>query len=410
VAKSLEDHIRMISGGLAGIVVVSLLIGGLAVTAGQAASAQTSAHSGFPVDIVAGPAPRLVHASGHPWLLYELHVTNFAPLAVNLTEVEVLGDSKVLLTYSGQALQKIAIPVEELSTAASPPSSSSNGQTIGPGHAAILFVNVELPDDAAVPVELRHRFSVSVTRSNGEVIQTTVTGVVVPIIKDSVPVVSAPLRGKGWIAFNALGAADHRRSLNAVDGRERIPQRFAIDWMQLGPDGKLFHGDTKSNASYYGYGAEVLAVADGQVSDMKDGLEENAGSTERRNRVVTLDNVLGNYIILDLGHSRFAVYAHLRPGTLMVKLGDRVKAGQVLARLGNSGNSDAPHLHFQLVDGNSGLAAEGIPYELASFIHLGFAEDEDALEAGQPWRSTNPAPAAQRSREFPSDKQVVDLP
>jgi len=378
-----------------------VLVGGI--------SAQ-SAHSGFPVDIVAGPAPRPVHADGHQWLLYELHLTNFAPLAVNLAEVDVLADDKVLASYSGQALQKIAIPVEELSTAASPPASSSNGQTIGPGHAAMLFFNVELPENAEAPVELRHRFSVSVTRSNGEVIQTTVNGAVVPIMKETPPVLIAPLRGKGWIALNALGAADHRRSLNAVDGRERIPQRFAIDWMQLGPDAKLFHGDTKSNANFYDYGAEVIAVADGQVSDLKDGLEENVGSTQRSNRNITLDNVIGNYISLDLGHSRFALYAHLQPRTLMVKLGDHVKAGQVLARLGNSGNSDEPHLHFQLVDGNSGLGAEGIPYELESFTRVGFVEDEDALERGQAWQPTKPSSTTQHRREFLSDKEVVNLP
>jgi hypothetical protein len=119
----------------------------------------------------------------------------------------------------------------------------------------------------------------------------------------------APLRGAAWIAFNSLGGDDHRRALNPVDGRERIAQRFAIDWMCLGPDGRLFHGDSKSNANFYDYGAEVLAVADGRISDLKDGLPENAGSNEPGSRHITLDNVVGNYLIVDLGHRRFALYA-----------------------------------------------------------------------------------------------------
>jgi len=120
--------------------------------------------------------------------------------------------------------------------------------------------------------------------------------------------------------------------------------------------------------------------------------------------------VLGNYIILDLGHSRFALYAHLQPGTLRVKLGDHVKAGQVLARLGNSGNSDAPHLHFQLTDGNSGLGAEGIPYELESYTHIGEIEDGDSLDRGQAWQPANPASPTPRKGEFPVDKEVVKFP
>src|SRR5262249_7723437 len=150
--------------------------------------------------------------------------------------------------------------------------------------------------------------------------------------------------------FNALGAEDHRRAFNAIDGRERIPQRFAIDWMRLGPDGRLFQNDKKTNKNFYGYGAEVLAVASGRVSDLLDNLPENVGSNERNARAITVDNAVGNYVVLDLGNSHYAVYAHLQPQSLRVKRGDHVRAGQVLALLGNSGNSDAPHLHFHLVD------------------------------------------------------------
>jgi len=224
-------------------------------------------------------------------------------------------------------------------------------------------------------------------------------------------VLAAPLRGSLWIAFNALSSADHRRSLNAVDGRERIPQRFAIDWMHLGPDRRLFHSDAKSNANYYDYGAEVLAVADGRISDVKDDLPENNGSSERSSRSITIDNVVGNYVILDLGHGRFALYAHLQPGSLKVKVGDRVSVGQVLARLGNSGNSDAPHLHFQLMDSNSPLDSEGIPCEFASFTQLGLVDDQDAvLDAGQPWQPKTQATPVVHRREFPFDKAVVTFP
>src|SRR5262249_28422511 len=145
--------------------------------------------------------------------------------------------------------------------------------------------------------------------------------------------------------------------------------------------------------------------------DLKDGLAENAGSNERSSREVTLDNVVGNYIVLDLGHGRFALYAHLIPGSLKVKAGGTVKAGDVLARLGNSGNSDAPHLHFQLMDANSPLASEGIPYELETFTELGMVADEDALlDRGDAWHPKSGEAPIVRRREFPLDKSVVTFP
>jgi hypothetical protein len=95
----------------------------------------------------------------------------------------------------------------------------------------------------------------------------------------------------------------------------RIAQRFAIDWMRLGPDARLFHGDAKSDDNFYGYGAEVLAVADARVSDLRDGLPDNVGATERSSRVVTVDSAVGNYLILDLGSGRFALMRIWQPGS-----------------------------------------------------------------------------------------------
>ena len=368
-------------------------------------------HSGFPVDIVAGPPPQPVASEGRTWLVYELHLTNYAPLPIELTGVEVFGDGgTTLASYRGQGLEKALIAVEELSSADSP-SGFAGTRTLGEGHAAIMFINFALEPGARQPTELHHRFSFAVTRKNGEIIQGTVDGAGVPVVQQPVAVLAAPLRGSRWIAFNALSSADHRRSLNAIDGRERIPQRFAIDWMQLGPDGRLFHGDRKSNADYYDYGAEVLAVADGRVSDLKDGLPENTGSSERSSRTITIDNAVGNYVIVDLGHGRFALFAHLQPGSLRVKVGDKVSAGQVLARLGNSGNSDEPHLHFQLMDSNSPLGSEGIPCEFVSFTQLGAVNGQDSeLDTGQQWQPQAQATPIVRRREFPFDKAVVTFP
>jgi murein DD-endopeptidase len=383
-----------------GVFVLFLTAGGLSQT-----------HSGFPVDIIAGPSPQPVIADGRFHLLYELHLTNFAPLPIELTGIDVLGaGTSVLASYRGQTLEKMVVPVERLSLPESP-SESGGTRAIGEGHTVIIFIDLTLDSGARRPAELHHRFSFSVPRRNKATIERTLTGPTVSVVRDLAPVLRAPLRGSAWVAFNALGAEDHRRSLNAVDGQERIPQRFAIDWMRLGPDGRLFHGDGKSNANFYGYGAEVLAVADGRISDLKDGLPDNIGSTERSARDITLENAFGNYLILDLGQGRFAAYAHLQPGSLKVQLGDRVKSGQVLALLGNSGNSDAPHLHFQLANANSPMGSEGIPYELDTFTLLGMVPEDPAVQDdGGVLLHTEQEKPVVRRREFPLNNAAVTLP
>lgn len=75
-------------------------------------------------------------------------------------------------------------------------------------------------------------------------------------------------------------------------------------------------------------------------------------------------------MILDIGNGRYALYAHLKPGSLAVSAGDHVARGQVLGELGQSGNSTAPHLHFHIMDrpSSSGLGAQGVPYVFESFV------------------------------------------
>jgi hypothetical protein len=348
---------------------------------------------------------------GRVRLVYELHLTNFAPKPIELTEIDVLGDGpSALASYRGEALEKLLVPVEKLLVSLEPANTTGKPPAIGEGHSAVVFLDITLDAGLHPPTQIRHRLSLSIAGKDGAVIEKTVDAPPIAIVQEPVARLRAPLRGSGWVAFNAFSAYDHRRAFVPVNGRVRIAQRFAIDWMRLGPDKRLFHGDSKSNANFYSYGAEVLAVADARVSDLKDGITENVGSTERSDRAITLDNVAGNYVVLDLGQGHFALYAHLQPGSLKVKLGDNVKAGQALALLGNSGNSDAPHLHFQMMDANSPLGAEGIPYAFETFTQLGLLEDPTALDSGRPWQPKAQVTPVIHRHEFPFNNAVVTFP
>jgi murein DD-endopeptidase MepM/ murein hydrolase activator NlpD len=77
---------------------------------------------------------------------------------------------------------------------------------------------------------------------------------------------------------------------------------------------------------------------------------------------VTAETAPGNHVIIDMGGGRYALYAHLMPGSVAVAVGEVVARGQLLARVGNSGNRDAPHLHFHVMDRASAFDANGLPF------------------------------------------------
>jgi murein DD-endopeptidase MepM/ murein hydrolase activator NlpD len=86
---------------------------------------------------------------------------------------------------------------------------------------------------------------------------------------------------------------------------------------------------------------------------------------------MTATGAAGNHVVVAMGHHRFALYAHLQPGSVRVKVGQRVSTGQTLGLLGSSGSSNAPHLHFQLMDGRGPLGSNGIPYRFNRFSVAG---------------------------------------
>lgn len=127
----------------------------------------------------------------------------------------------------------------------------------------------------------------------------------------------------------------------------------------------MYSGDARDVRSYYSYGEKIFAVADATVVSAKDGLPDNIPRTAAGFNTavpITMENVAGNAIVLDLGDGQFAYYAHMKPGSVRVKGGDRVKRGQWLGQIGNSGDARWPHLHFQVTAGPDILASEGLPF------------------------------------------------
>jgi len=319
---------------------------------------------GVPMDIETPAAPMAFTGhDGKIYLAYELHVTNLSPIELHLSRIEVLNGNTSLAAYEGTdlngILQRFGGDVPDR-------------RALGSGLRAVAYVWVKLDAGTAVPATLRNKITVDQFPVESAVVVSTVKPVVL----------GPPLRGSDWVAANApSNTSVHRRALMPVEGRLHDAQRFAIDWVKVDANGRTFSGDEKDNKTHYAYGNEALAVADATVSEIKDGIPENIPGPTSRAVPITLETIGGNHVVLDLGGGRFAFYAHFQPGSLKVKVGDKVRRGQVLGLVGNSGNSTEPHLHFHVTDGNSPLGSEGLPYMLDSFEVLSTAASGPKTDA-----------------------------
>jgi len=301
---------------------------------------------GLPLDLRVPLAPTpFTGNDGRTYLAYELHITNMSGRDLMISKVEVINTTTPVLALDSAALNSAMLGA-----------AGSDRRTIGAGKRGVVFLWIVMPDGEFTPSSLHHRVTVD---------EVSIDAAIVTPSTQKPVVIGPPLRGADWVAVNGPGRdSNHRRALIATEGSARIAQRFAIDWVQMNPGGGTFTGDQKDNRSYRAYGSEVLAVANGSVVATKDGIPENVPGATSRAVPITSETVGGNHIVLDLGGGRYAFYAHLQPGSLKVKVGDRVTRGQVIGLVGNSGNSTEPHLHFHISDGVSPLGSEGLPYSL----------------------------------------------
>jgi murein DD-endopeptidase MepM/ murein hydrolase activator NlpD len=281
---------------------------------------------------------------------------------------------------------------------------------MAPSTQALLFLHVVLPTRAAIPRLLSHRISVRVAAAPPGQEEIRESGGETPVAQRDVVVIGPPLRGERFIsADSCCDASRHTRAALPVNGRVYLAQRFAVDWEQLDAQGRVYAGAQSEPASYTIYGREVLAVADAPVVAVIDGLPDQPPGKMPSD--IAIEEADGNSIVLDLGSGRYALYAHLRAGSIMVKAGDRVQRGQAIARVGNSGNTLAPHLHFHIMDTPSPLASNGLPYSIDAFQVTGATSGTEAFDkaeaAGSPLAIAPVAPPRAMQNALPLDQLEI---
>lgn len=319
-----------------------------------------------------GAETAAVKGSDGKWhVVYELMLTNAKQVPASIESIQVLdaGDlSNVLLTISADELVVGAVELSGRSRLEPDNATLAGDSQLLPNESLVVFIELEFDNKIDVVDTIVHRFIGQAATNPGSSEPAPVNYLMVPwdITIRTAALIEPPLKGDGWVVINGCCSTwgAHRASIQTVSGELQNSQRFAIDWMRIGSNGRFFHDDPADVTNWYNYGAAVYAVADATVVAVLDELDDQSPGTLPDPATITIQTVDGNHVILDLGGGVYAFYAHLKRGSVRVDVGDTVKAGQQLGELGNSGNTSGPHLHLHLMTRPSALAANSIPYRI----------------------------------------------
>ena len=341
-------------------------------------------------------------SDGRTHLVYELKTTNFSSGETTIEQLQVLDAD----TSDAVA----TLDAEEVAGRLQPAGLREAIDTFAPSMTALVFLHLSFSEASEVPDRLVHRLSLRANAAPPDQQQITEEVGPTDVDRRDVIVVGPPLRGSNYLAADSCcDATLHTRAALPINGRMWLTQRYAVDWEQLDADSRIYSGEKKVE-NYTIYGQEAIAVADATVVKVVDGLPEQEPGVFPEN--ISLDEADGNSVILDIG-GNYALYAHFQPGSVRVKEGDRVKRGDVLALVGNSGNSLAPHLHFHVMSGPLSLASNGVPYMVDSFTVTGQSAGTEAFnkaeQEGTRLEVIPVDPAERVTNAMPLDQLVVDF-
>ncbi len=345
------------------------------------------------IPFIAGPVP----VNGKLTASYELYLTNFSSDSMIVGRVEIFdaSDSSIVASMSNDDL------ATRYTAIGFPKKPGEN--VLAPGNSSVIYLEFALRKDKR-PLQLGHRVSLAMLKDKNRRML-TVEGAFIQLPQKPPVILGSPLAEGAWAAvYDPSWQLGHRRVIYTVDGKARIPGRYAIDFIRLDSLGRWAKGDDNLIKNWYGYGADVLAVANGTIVAALDDFPESATLSGRP--PCPPAKATGNYIGIDMGNNQIAFYEHLQPGSIRVKPGQIVKKGAVIAAVGFTGQTTGPHLHFHVADRNSPLGAEGIPFVFERFTVLGNYIDFEKF-GKEPWTKITDMGSSSVTAECPAPKSVI---
>lgn len=303
-------------------------------------------------------------SDGQIHLAYALQITNSWSLPATIQSVEVVDPARGNQVSGKNHVLDIKNEdvTGQMKLFSLPGTMSKESYTtqIPSGQSGVMFFDITYNDISLVPKAIAHRITVT-TPPTPVGTQHTMISHSIPIGREAM-VISPPLKGGGWVNGNGccLEIGPHRFVTNPMNGTLDPSETFAIDWVQVDVHGLAYRTDGKKPEDWIGYGAEILAVAPGTVVEVVGDLPNVTPGKNPEGLMIS--QIAGNRVIIDMGSGHYAMYAHLAPGSIQVHIGDYVRQGQKLGLLGNTGNSSAPHLHFQVMDRPSSLDDTSLPF------------------------------------------------
>jgi murein DD-endopeptidase len=341
------------------------------------------------IEMRASWAPSITIINGGTTAYYELHLTNFSKDSLHLKTLRIsnVADSALVMLIGERDLEKRLSKIGV---------SNNDTKLLMPGSAAVLYIELILPHTKS-NVNLLHHLELMSSKDKKTY---TVSGAEISFSTQMPLVLGAPLKAGPWAAvYEPSWERGHRRVIYTVDGKARIPGRFAIDFIKLNEQGRYSLGDENIIKNWYGYNADVLAVSDGVVAAIRQDFTESA--TLSAHPDYKPDEATGNYISIDIGNGNVAFYEHLKPGSIKVKPGQKVRKGEVIASLGFTGQTTGPHLHFHVADRNSPLGAEGLPFVFDDFTFLGVYVEMEKF-GKEVWQTKNSNELIRKERPVPN--------
>lgn len=348
-------------------------------------------------------------SDGRFHLLYELMLTNSGGAPARL------GRFAIVDAATGRTVRRLSVK-QMVATGALHQLDRADVKTstIPAGASRLLTLTASFASRAAVPRRLTHRFRVATANPfTGNPGRFSYDAARVRVSRRVPPVLQPPLEGQGWIASDGCCApSGHVNATYGLNGKLQAAERFAIDWLRVDASGRMFSGDPSVLTNWFAYGATIKAMGPGIVTRAVDGLPDSAPGAMPKG--LEFPQLPGNIVVIRQSDGLSQVYAHLVPGSVAVKVGDRVQAGTVLGRLGNSGASLAPHLHVHVVNGRNGATSDGFPYTLSTFSLAGRASGVEQLLAaikGEPaFPSRDQLNPVAHHDELPLNLSIVDFP